>query len=112
MATDGTRPDVYIVRALVQGEMQGRPVYDNTLIGARAWEPEVLPRWHDVNDDDIGFLRARLARLQAHVATTAVHCHHGTVRPAPLGPTRRSVIAAPGEPRFPGARGVVYIVSR
>ena len=42
------------VPGLVQGEMQGRPLYDSALIGTRAREatsagaqPEVLPRWLD-----------------------------------------------------------------
>ena len=64
------------VPALIQGEMQGRPMYDSALMrdalaatNASA-RPEVLPHWHDVTEQDIGFLRARLGRLQAHVAGT------------------------------------------
>ena len=64
------------VLALVQGEMQGRPMYDSTLM-RDAWAAtsasarlEVLPHWHDVTQQDIGFLRARFGRLQAHVAAT------------------------------------------
>ena len=64
------------VPQLAQGGMQGRPMYDSALIGTRAWDAtsagarEVLPQWHDVDAEDIAFLRARPARLQAHVATT------------------------------------------
>lgn len=81
------------VPGLVQGEMQGRPMYDSALIGTRAREatsagaqPEVLPRWLDVNDEDIGFLRARLARHQAHVAATdaAIMTLYGQRHWAPL----------------------------
>ena len=62
------------VPGLQQGEMQGRAMWDSDL-ERDAWSAtsasarlEVLPRWHDVTDQDIGFLRARLGRLQAHVA--------------------------------------------
>ena len=62
------------VDQLVQGEMQGRAMWDSAVIGTRAREAtstpaeQVLPQWHDVTGEDIGFLRARLARLQATVA--------------------------------------------
>ena len=95
--------------------MQGRPMYDSTLM-RDAWaatsasaRPEVLLHWHDVTEQDIGFLRARLGRLQAHVAATDTAI---MLLPAPLGPACLGNVAAPGEPRVPGARGVVYIVDR
>ena len=62
------------VDQLVQGEMQGRAMWDSAVIGTKAREAtsspakQVLPQWHDVTGQDIGFLRGRLARLQAAVA--------------------------------------------
>ena len=79
------------VPGLVQGEMQGRPMYDSTLM-RDAWAAtsasarlEVLPHWHDVTEQDIGFVRARLGRLQAHVAAigTAIMMLFGQRRWAP-----------------------------
>ena len=70
------------VPALVQGETQGRPMYDSTLIGARAWEatsagaqPEVLPRWHDVNDDDSRPMSPPLTLPSWHCTPSATGPH-------------------------------------
>ena len=58
---------------LVQGEMQGRAFLtteqaDSARAATRSPAEHALPPWQDVTAEDIGFLRARLARLQANVA--------------------------------------------
>ena len=57
---------------LIWGEMAGRSHWLNR--GAEARQATSapanfeLPRWHDVEPEDIGFLRARIARLQENIA--------------------------------------------